>query len=222
LPSDDPSPLERILGLVLASALVASCASATPVRAAAPDSPKLDPGHGEFPDEGRALLRFHSSRFGLSVPLPDGRAWRIDDHKNLALLAVHPPTRSTLTLQSFTDPEAMSRQKCEERARTMGLVALRDPHTVEDVTLAGPGAYDSRVWVALETGTSTQAPLSGHVFLFGAFLRKCLFVHYATQVASEREEAVLTSRLAVARLRILPGIGVEAFDRPLQGGVSGP
>jgi hypothetical protein len=154
--------------------------------------------------------------------LPDGHLWKIDDHKGAALVALHLPTRSTLTLQSFTEPEVMNRQKCEARASSMGLFALRDPRTVEDVAIALPDGYDSRVWVALETGSSSRSssgsfsevPLSGHVFLFGAFVRKCLFVHYATEVSSERDEALLTSRLAVARLRIVGGIEIEPFDEP--------
>jgi hypothetical protein len=206
--------LSHFLIFLFHIAFVPSCGGAPTAVGAQRDPRQQGPGLGEFPDEPHALLRYHSLRFGLSVPLPDGHAWKIDDHKSPALVAEHPPTRSTLTLQAFTEPEVMNRQKCEERARSMGLVSLRDPRTVEDVVTALPGAYDSRVWVALESGRSSEAPLSGHVFLIGAFVRKCLFVHYATEVASEREESLLTSRLAVARLRILGGIEVDLFDQP--------
>jgi hypothetical protein len=169
---------------------------------------------GEFPDEPRALLRYRSQRFHVSVPLPDGHAWKIDDHKTALLVAQHPATHSTLSLETFTEPELMNRQTCEARAREMGLVSLHDPRTLEDRVLVGPDAYDSRLWVALEAGSSPGAPALGHVFLFGAFVRKCLFAHYATEVASEKDEPLLTSRLAVARLRILAGIEVLPFDQP--------
>jgi hypothetical protein len=209
---------ERLREIALLSALALSSCGASPGERAPSDPRTAGPGRGEFPEEPRALLRYHSSRFKLSLPLPDGHLWKIDDHKSAALVALHQPTRSTLTLQSFTEAEVMNRQKCEARAIAMGLFALRDPHTVEDLAIALPDGYDSRIWVALETrsssGSFSGAPLSGHVFLFGAFVRKCLFVHYATEVSSEKDEALLTSRLAVARLRIVGGIEMEPFDEP--------
>jgi hypothetical protein len=206
--------LGRLVLVVTLSVALAACADAAP----APSSPRAFPVNGtapgEFPDEPRALLRYRSVRFHLSIPLPDGRAWTIDDHTTSLLVARHPPTRSTLSVGTFTEPQLVNRQKCEERAREQGLVTLRDPRTLEDQAIIGPDAYDSRLWVALEAGASAERPLMGHVLLFGAFVRKCLFAHYATEVASERDEPLLTSRLAVARLRILAGIEVLPFDQP--------
>jgi hypothetical protein len=146
------------------------------------------------------------------VPLPDGRAWKIDDHHDRALVARHAATRSTLTVMTWGEPELVNRQKCQQRASETGLLALHDAHTIEDSVTVGPDAFDSRVWIALEAGASSDAALMGHALLVGGFIRKCLFVHYVTEVSSEREEALLTSRLAVARLRVLSGIQMEAFD----------
>jgi hypothetical protein len=153
-------------------------------------------------------------RFKLSVPLPDGRSWKIDDHKRRELVATHAPTRSTLTVYSFAEPDLMNRQSCEARARESGLVTLRDPRTIADETTVGPDAYDTRIWIALETGASSESPLIGHAFLFGAYVRKCLFVHYETSVPSQKDEPILTSRLATARLLVLGGIRMEPFDEP--------
>jgi hypothetical protein len=180
--------------------------------------PPVPQTEGEFPDDPRALLRFHSLRFKLSVPLPDGRAWKIDDHNDRALRARHAATRSTLTVVTFTEPELMSRQRCLDRAIEMGLLALHDPLTIEDRATIGPDAFDTRIWIALEARASPTAALTGHALLIGGYIRKCLFVHYATEVASEKEEPLLTSRLAVARLRILAGIKLEPFDEAPRAG----
>ncbi len=169
---------------------------------------------GEFPNEPAELLRYHSVRFKLSVPLPDGHAWKIDDHHDRALVANHAPTRSTLTVLAWSEPELMSRQKCQARATEMGLLSLEDPHTIEDQTTVGPDAFDSRIWIVLEAGRSPTAALRGHALLIGGYIRKCLLVHYATDVATEKDEPMLTSRLAVARLRILGGVRMEPFDEP--------
>jgi hypothetical protein len=198
-------------GLMFLSPLLTLACAETSSAAVAP-SGAGGSAVGAFPNEPRALLRYRSLRFKLSVPLPDGRAWKIDDHRAPELVATHAPTRSTLTLYSFAEPDLMNRQSCEARARERGLVTLRDPRTVADETTVGPDAYDSRIWVALETEASAQSPLTGHAFLFGAYVRKCLFVHYATSVAAVKDEPLLTSRLATARLLILGEIRMEPFD----------
>jgi hypothetical protein len=194
----------------LASALAAAaCGPGDAPRVAAP-APAQE---ASFPSEPTALLRYHSARFGLSIPLPDGRAWRIDDHHDGVLVARHAPTRSTLTTLTFTDPDLMNRQKCQERAEAMGLLALREPRTIEDETTVGPASFDTRIWIALETGSSPGAALVGDAILVGAHVHKCLFARFVTEVPAADQEPVLSSRLAIARLRILGGLLLDAFDR---------
>src|SRR5207302_616791 len=64
---------------------LASSAASSSSASASPES-----GAPRFPDEPK-LLHFHSKRFALSLPLPDGRAWRIDDHSHVELVATHAP-----------------------------------------------------------------------------------------------------------------------------------
>lgn len=152
--------------------------------------------------------RFQSKRFLLSVPLPDGRAWKIDDHSQPELVAVHDPTSSRLTLTVTREDELMNRAKCESRARDHGRVPSARLATVEDQVTIGPSAFDSRIWVALDAG-GPGAEMEGHVFLFGAYIRHCLFVHLSTKAPSGSED-VMSSRLAVARERIIGGITLDA------------
>jgi len=182
---------------------MAASASAAPVSSQA----------ASFPEE-KKLLHFHSKRFGLTLPLPDGRAWRIDDHKHVELVATHAATSSTLTVLSFTDPDLVNRQKCEEKAREKGLVPRAELRTVEDQVVTGPEAYDTRVWTAIEPPPTPSKPLVGHVIAFGGFLRKCLFFHFRSEVPTPRDEDVLSTRLAVMRLRVLDGIKVDPFIEP--------
>lgn len=202
-----------MLAATLTPFLTSACGSAPP-KVMAPGLPGEEGENGAFSVEPRALLRYHSPRFKLSVPLPEGRGWRIDDHSRRELVATHSATRSTLTLYSFAEPELVNRQSCEARARESGLFTLHDPRTVADEVTIGPDAYDTRIWIALEAGASSESPMTGHAFLFGAYIRKCLFVHYATSVPSQRGEPLLTSRLATARLLILAGLRMEPFDQP--------
>jgi hypothetical protein len=202
--------------MFLTLSLPLSCGGASSsVATAAPTGRGAGQG-GVFPDDPRAILRYRSPRFKLSVPLPDGHTWEIDDHRGRVLVASHAPTRSTLTVYSSAEPELMNRQSCEAHARQIGLFALRDPRTVADEVTVGPDAYDTRIWIALEAGTSPGSPLTGHAFLFGAYVRKCLFVHYETSVERGVDEPLLTSRLATARLLILAGMRMEPFDEPVR------
>jgi hypothetical protein len=207
---------------------LAACAGAGPPAVQPPATGEVASPSGDipFPEDDKPLKRFHSARFKLSIPLPDGPAWKIDDHTRPQLVATHAPTSSKLTLMTVIEPELMNRQKCEARARESGLVpgdgvgdggtgALR---TVEDEVTIGPEAYDTRVWVTLQPGGKAGASLRGHVFAFGAYVRKCLFVHYESEVSTDKQEDVLSARLATARVRIVGGLGLEPFDEPRREG----
>lgn len=143
----------------------------------------------------------------MTIPLPDGHAWKIDDHHGAELVAVHPPTDSRLVLVATQEEELMNRHRCSERARARGWFDERALATVEDRVQVGPDAYDSRVWVAVDA--TPRKSLVGHVFLFGAFLRQCLLVHLTTTVPTREDESVLATRLAVGSARIAGGITVD-------------
>jgi hypothetical protein len=198
-----------VVGLVLALVLAACgeppAAKPTPKNGGA-EGPQ--PRSADYPTDEGSWGKFHSKRFLLSVPLPDGKAWKIDDHSRPALFAVHDATSSKLWLTITQEDELTNRQKCEQKARDLGWVPSSPLTTVEEHVATGPDAYDSRIWVALDAGRKGGS-LEGHVFLFGGFLRKCLLIHLATRVPSPAEEEVLSSRLALVRARMLNGIVLD-------------
>jgi hypothetical protein len=192
--------------LILLAATIAGCGgSSSPPASSAAVATAAKPA--AFPQEDAAWGKFHSKRFQLTVPLPDGKAWKIDDHRQPSLVARHPPTDSRLEIAAARDVELMNRAKCEQRARTSGFVPPGDLATVEDEVYVGPEAYDSRVWVAI--GAEPNGRVEGHVFLFGAFLRQCLFVHFQTAVPSSKEEDVLAQRLAIGSTRVVKAIVLD-------------
>lgn len=198
----------RLLGLgavVVGGAACGEPPTATPPRA--PESPAA-PSAPRYPTEDAAWGRYHSKRFQLSFPLPDGKAWRIDDHSRPALFALHEATASRVWVQATQEDELVNRQKCEARARDLGWVTSTKLTTVEDVTTIGPEAYDSRIWVALDAAKPGGA-IEGHVYLFGAFIRRCLLVHVSTTVPSAKDEDVLSERLALARARIVRSLTID-------------
>lgn len=221
------------LALVVASVLVAlalgACGGADrhveSATAVAP--PPRDARSQPFPDDPRSWGRFHSKRFAMTIPLPDGRAWRIDDHTRPTLMATHPRTGSELVVSTWIEPDLVNRQRCEERARATGLVpeaplstvprTSREPpppplHTVSDEVTVGPDAYDTRLWIAIAPGANESSPITGHVFAFGAYVHKCLFFHFTTEVPGAKDEDVLGDRLATARVRVFGALKLDDFD----------
>lgn len=195
---------------VVSLALVAgtSACGGSPV-ATAPQQSASTSLTATAPPAGAGWGKYHSKRFNLTVPLPDGKSWKIDDHRSPELTAVHAATSTRVQLIATQETGLMNRQRCEERAKSLGwLEGAARFTTLEDEVHVGPDAYDSRVWVALDPG-GPSGSVAGHVFLFGAFLRRCLLVHYATSVASAKEEDQLASRLAVASARIVKGIALD-------------
>ena len=200
-----------VLSLWFASFSVTGCRGGDAAPARAPDPP---PTGAAGMNEGneRAWGIYRSKRFDATIPLPDGRGWRIDDHSAPWLVATHEATSSRLTFAISFESELMNRQKCEER--TLPKIGL-DPQsliTLDEGTTTAPDGFDTRVWVALRAGASASDPLEGHVLAFGGFIRKCMFFHFETRVLHATDEPKLSARLAVARTRILPRLTLLAFD----------
>jgi hypothetical protein len=196
------------LAVLLTAAASMACGGGAPAPMAARADVAASRSAPAYATDEAAWGKFHSKRFQVKIPLPDGRAWKIDDHKSPELVAVHAPTESRLALLSTQEETLTNRQRCEERARALGWVPEATLTTLEDQIYIGPEAYDSRVWVALDPGGKSGS-LQGHVFLFGGFLRKCLLVHLTTSVASAKDEEVLAARLAVGTARIVKAITVD-------------
>ena len=199
-----------IASLVLAWPL-AACSPATRSPAAGPPPSAA----AAFADESKPLSRYHSHRLALLLPLPDGPAWRIDDHSQEGLVATHAPTRSRVMVAVFGTDTLVGRAQCEELARAKKLVADEgppDPRSVEDRVAITQGTYDTRIEVTLRPGSGPDHSLGGRVMAFGGFLRKCYVFDYSTEVEAATDEAVLSSRLAFVRARVLGGLELEPFD----------
>lgn len=197
-----------VLGVLAGAATACGDGSGARTPSKRTDAARPAPRSAEYATDDATWGRFHSKRFQLSIPLPNGRTWKIDDHTRPELVAVHAETSSRLAVVATHEQDLMNRQRCEERARALGWVPEASLATVDDDAVIGPDAYDSRVWVALQAAKPGGA-VEGHVFLFGAFLRQCLLVHLSTSVPSANDEDVLSSRLAIARARIIRGIVLD-------------
>jgi hypothetical protein len=205
-------PAAAAIGALLACLGVIGCGGASSGADTAASRRGQEPPARPFPEAPEQWWTYHSVRFRMSIPLPSPRTWKIDDRSHEELVAREASTHSTLTVLSENEPALVNHQLCEARARTLGLVPEGTLQPIEDVLTAVPPAYDTRVSVAIEKGRGAEKKLVGHLFAFGAHVRKCLVVHLATEVASEDDEQALSQRLAIARLRTLGGLKIDELE----------
>jgi hypothetical protein len=193
----------------------------------------VNPSAAAFSTDARPLPVYRSRRLELSLPLPDGQAWRIDDHSQPELVATHAPTRSRVAVAVFNAGELVGRARCEELARAKKLVpeaasesssssSGSSARTVEDQVAITQGTFDTRIEVVVEPGNGPEGALGGRVMAFGGFLRKCFAFVYSTAVDGAADEPVLSGRLAFVRARVLGGLELEPFDAVSRSPAIGP
>lgn len=184
--------------------LIASCGGATttnvpPLPTPPPKTTLDDAGWGKF----------HSVRNSLMLPLPEGHAWKIDDHTRPELVAVHAASNSRVSLRLIQDAgELMNRAKCEEKALQDKFVKDLRVSVVEEQEGIDKDGWDAHILVAVEKG---KDDLVGHVLSFSSYIRKCLWFHFETHTKLEGSEVELSDRLALARTKILGALALDAF-----------
>lgn len=196
------------LALGLSLGALPACENGEPVRAPSDETatPAREPAPPFVTDDG-AYGSFHSKRHFVTVHLPEGHAWQIDDRTRPELFARHAATKSELRLSMENANELVGRSQCEASARKKGLVPEGEVRTLSDRVTVGPDAFDTRIWVALEV--SRTGRLKGHVFAFGGNIRTCFFFHASTEVASVADEDVLSQRLALLETRVLDRVDID-------------
>ena len=171
--------------------MILPCAALAALSACGPATP---PATGLPPPAPKTTLddadwgTFHSARHGLSLRLPEGHAWKVDDHSKPMLVAVHPGSGSRVTAQlTRDDDDLMNRAKCEEKARTYGFVPQK-PYALEVIDEQegiGKDGFDTHLVVGFEKAPG--GALVGHVLSFGSYVRKCLWFHFETRVEAGHE-----------------------------------
>jgi len=156
------------------------------------------------------MARFHSTRFGVSLPLPDGRHWRIDDHHAPVLRATHEATRSSVELAIWREDELVNRATCERRAYEKALVKEKAGDEITTETVSFPPGWDTGIWIGADhDAKEARVELDA----FGAFVHKCLYLRFVSRAPAASFD-VLSDRLAFVRLRVFGGLELDTFDVP--------
>ncbi len=189
------------IGLVLLGMSGCETTPVTPPVAPVRPAPIVEArikGLGEAP-----MGEFVSLRFGLKLPLPDGKAWRIDDHEGSWLVARHPGSGSELVVKGWREDAVMNRARCEERARFWRKIPERESaDIVERHAVDVPVGFDTVVEVGVIAPAlrgkkgKGEEELRGVAMAFGGKGRRCFTWVYTTSAGGRGAEAVLGERLA--------------------------
>lgn len=207
-----PTPLTPLAAFALV-ALVTLSACAPPPPAALVSPPAavsvLPPPQPAF--TASAWGTFHSERFGLRLPLPEGHAWRIDDHDGPWLSATHAAEGSALLVRSWTEDGRATRSRCEERARLwLTLPDRARAEVMQDRSIDAPVGFDTQLLVATVPGKAgSGAPIAAFALAFGAHGHRCFAWAYTTSATGAGAERVVGERLAAMVERSLRKVVLE-------------
>ena len=186
--------------------LLAACGSApkpvTRPTTAPPDPPAFS--------VGARIGRFHSTRFDVSLPLPDGRHWRIDDHHAPVLRATHAATQSLVELAVWREDALVNRATCEKHARERGWAPDAAGEEISTELTSFPPGWDTGIWLGAD---HDGREATGELVAFGAYVHKCLYFRFTTKAPLADADAI-SDRLAYVRLRVFGGLELDTFDVP--------
>lgn len=206
-------PMRSFAAFALA---LAACEPALPTPASAPPAPlPAPPPPPAFAPATEGT--FASSRYHLRVPLPEGRAWRIDDHTTPWLSATHAATASTLLVRTWNEEGRATRARCEERARMWQKLPDREPkpgvEVLQDRAIDAPAGFDTRLFVAL-VAQRQGAPINAYAAALGAHAHRCFVWIYTTSASGPGAERVLGERLAAMIEASLAKIAIDSELTP--------
>jgi hypothetical protein len=181
--------------------------------------PPSDPGGAEQARTSFERARwgtFRSRRFELSLGLPDGARWKIDDHRANWLTAEHPPSRSSLWLRTWPEDGVATRKLCYARAREWlsSLPDLDGAPLIEDRVRPLFAGLDTRVAVGVEAPEAGATGAVGFVVAAGAGVHRCVVVAFRTRAEGAGGEDEVAARLLLVSERLLPAVQLDQSLAP--------
>jgi len=193
-----------------------ACGASAPAPASQPGPAPAASTDALASFEGTHWGTYHSKRFEVSLDLPDGASWKIDDHRSPWMRATHEATRSTLLLRSWSEDQNVTRQACYARAREWepSLPDLEMSPLIDDSMRKLMGDKDARVAVGVAPPAAPGAMTGGFVLTVVGSVRRCLVVAFQTQAGGPSAGDEVAGRLALVADRLLPSLKSDQSFAP--------
>jgi hypothetical protein len=197
-----------------AAVVIVGCAESGSAPSAETPATSGESANGSF--QGTRWGTFYSKRFELSLGLPDGASWKIDDHRSAWLKAAHEPTRSTLLLRIWNEDQVTTRKGCYARAREWEprLPDLEAVPLIDDKLRPLLGYRDVRVAVGVTVLGNRQPATAGFVVAIVGDVHRCAVVAYQTEVSGSGAQDEVADRLAIVEGRVLPSLKLDKSLAP--------
>jgi hypothetical protein len=169
---------------------------------------RLDAG-ASFSERGWGTLV--SARFFVAFPLPDAREWHVDDTSGRWLSAAHLPSKSMLWVRSWREGSVVGHDACEAAARSYRPDLLgHDAAALGDRRpLGAPEGFDTEVAFSV---ARNKGALGAVVAAFGARVRQCLVMIYATRAEGPDAEELVADRVGFIVDRVFARVESRKID----------
>jgi len=195
--------------------IVAGCGASAPVASSPSGPTPVASAEAPATFEGTRWGTFHSKRFELSLGLPDGSSWKIDDHRSPWMRADHEATHSTILLRSWSEGENVTRKACYARAREWApsLPDLESLSLIDDGTRKLVGDKDARVAVGV-VPAAPGASTGGFVVAVVGSVRRCIVLAFQTETSGPTAADEVAGSLALIADRLLPSLKLDQSFAP--------
>ena len=169
---------------------------------------RLEPG-ASFSDRGWETLV--SQRFLVALPLPDAAEWRVDDRSGRWLAAAHIPSKSMLWVRAWREGSVVSHGACEDEARRYRPDLLgRDASVLGDRrSLGAPAGFDTELAFSVSRNKDALGAVAA---AFGARVRQCLVLIYATRADGPDAEELVADRVGFIVDRVFSRVETRTID----------
>jgi hypothetical protein len=213
----------RIFLVAGAAASLAGCGAGAPPpppKQRAPERPAVEVVAADL--ASGSWGEYRSPRFDLTLPLPDGPRWRVEDSGSPWLEARHEAAATKLLVRTWFEAGA-SRATCEERARLWrDLPAREGADVVDRRRINVPPGFDTIVEVGVRPETpkrrGARAPgeiaIAGFAMAFGGWAHRCFAYVLTTSASGKEAERLVAVRLATMVELSLLNVTIESETDP--------
>lgn len=146
----------------------------------------------------------------MSLELPSGNEWTLDDRGPAWWIATHGPTSSELAVRTWRAARTVSTTDCLAEARLRGPRHFQEPaESLDSRALAAPEGFTGEVVLGV---TDAGGHLEGRLQAVGRAAGRCFALGFVTVAEGPRAPALVGGRLAAIAEVVAPSVRILGPD----------